>query len=208
MKSLVCLLVLCLCSGCASLPGFAPKKKGPVVQKSTPSPRKKPSRVRTDETVKAYPVGRYTDPNDPETMHERHTLYRRESSADWNYLPDAPYALPLGPTVANSDPSSSYYVKADAEQMNAQQKAYAQALQEQNRALQKRIESMQQEAGKVPELQRQIDRLKREREALPSPAPASNNKAQPAPTPEPVEGFSHAEPPLPEGSDLFTTNTP
>jgi hypothetical protein len=33
--------------------------------------------IRTPETVKAYPVGRYTDPNFPEEMHERHTLYRR-----------------------------------------------------------------------------------------------------------------------------------
>ena len=45
--------------------------------------------IRTPETVKAYPVGRYTDPNFPEEMHERHTLYRREQSADWNYHPVA-----------------------------------------------------------------------------------------------------------------------
>ena len=90
--------------------------------------------VRTPETVKAYPVGRYTDPNFPEEMHERHTLYRREQSADWNYRPSQPYALPLGPVVAESNPSPSYYAKTNAEQINAQQKAYAEALLEQNRA--------------------------------------------------------------------------
>lgn len=208
MKYLVSLLVLSLCSGCASLPGFASKKKSPSVEKTTSSHRKKPSRVRTDETVKAYPVGRYTDPNYPDEMHERHTLYRREDSPNWNYLPDAPYALPLGPTVANSDPSSSYYVNADAEQMNAQQKAYAEALTEQNRAMKKRIETMQQDSGKVPELQRQIDRLKRELDSLPSSAPKPKSEARPQPTPEPVEGFSSVEPPLPEESSLFTKNTP
>jgi hypothetical protein len=44
-------------------------------------------KLRTPEFVKAYPVGRYTDPNLPNQMHERHTLYRREHAADWNYRP-------------------------------------------------------------------------------------------------------------------------
>jgi hypothetical protein len=52
--------------------------------------------IRTPETVKAYPVGRYTDPNFPDEMHERHTLYRREQSAGWNYHPSQPHALPSG----------------------------------------------------------------------------------------------------------------
>jgi hypothetical protein len=204
MKLLRVVLAMCLCSGCATLNKLAPKKKKPVAEKTSSSLRKRSAKVRTDECVKAYPVGRYTDPNYPDEMHERHTLYRREESADWNYLPDAPYALPLGPTVANSDPSQSYYVKADAEQMNAQQKAYAEALQEQNRALKKRIESMQHEAGKVPELQRQIDRLKRDLDALPSPTPTP--KGHPS-SPEP-EGFSSTEPPVQEEPNLFTKNTP
>ena len=66
-------------------------------------------KVRTPEIVKAYPVGRYTDPNFPNQMHERHTLYRREQAAEWNYRPSKPYALPLGPVVAESNPSSSSY---------------------------------------------------------------------------------------------------
>lgn len=226
MKYLIPIVVLCLCSGCATLHKLAPKKKNSTVEKTTFSPRKKPSKVRTEETVKAYPVGRYTDPNYPDEMHERHTLYRREDSADWNYLPDAPYALPLGPTVANSAPSPSYYVNADNEQMNAQQKAYAEALMEQNRAMKKRIESMQQEAGKVPGLEKEIDRLKTELHSMPSPAAAPKGEAKPQPTPEPVEGFSDVEPPLPEpdksnapaifnafpvrreGLTTLTTNTP
>ena len=204
MKYLISLLVLSLFSACAT---HKPVKTKSHVSVSGHS-RRDQSKVRTPETVKAYPVGRYTDPNYPDEMHERHTLYRREDSPDWNCLPDAPYALPLGPTVANSDPSSSYYVKADAEQRNAQQKAYAEALTEQNRAMKKRIETMQQEAGKVPELQKQIDRLKRELDSLPSPAPTPKGEAHPQPTPEPVEGFSDVEPSLPGGSNLITKNTP
>jgi len=50
----------------------------------------------TYKPVKAYPVGRYTDPNFSNEMHERHTLYRREQTADWNYRPSQPQTLPLG----------------------------------------------------------------------------------------------------------------
>jgi hypothetical protein len=78
--------------------------------------------------VKVYPVGRYTDPNFPEEMHERHTIYRREESAGWNYHPSQRQALPLGPLAAVSNPSPSYCAKTNAEQISAQQKAYAQAL--------------------------------------------------------------------------------
>ena len=98
-------------------------------------------KVRTPETVKAYPLGRYTDPNFPEEMHERHTLYRREQSAEWNYRPSKPYALPLGPVIAQSNPSPSNYARTDAEQINAQQKAYAEALLEQNVALKSELMS-------------------------------------------------------------------
>ena len=73
-------------------------------------------------------MGRYTDPHFAEAMHERHTLYRREQAAEWNYRPSNTYALPLGPVVAESNPSPSDHAATDAEQMNAQQKAYAEAL--------------------------------------------------------------------------------
>jgi hypothetical protein len=99
--------------------------------------------IRTPETVKGYPVGRYTNPNFPEEMHEWHTLYRKEQSADWNYHPSRPHALPLGPVTAVSSPSPSYYATTNAEQVNAQQKAYAEALLEQNRAMKERIDALQ-----------------------------------------------------------------
>jgi len=126
--------------------------------------------VRSPEIVKSYPVGRYTDPNYPDAMHERHTLYRKEQSSDWNYQPNAPYALPMGPVVMPSNPSPSYYVKTNEEERNAQQRAYAATLQEENAAMKKRIESLQQESGKVPELQQQVEDLKKQLDDIPAPA--------------------------------------
>jgi hypothetical protein len=124
-------------------------------------------KVRTPETVKAYPVGRYTDPNFPEQMHERHTIYRREQSAQWNYRPSQPYALPLGPLVTTSNPSPSYFAKTNTEQINAQQKAYAESLLEQNAALKKRIDALQQKDSTIHDLQTEIERLRKELESRP-----------------------------------------
>jgi hypothetical protein len=132
--------------------------------------------IRTPETVKAYPVGRYTDPNFPNEMHERHTLYRREQAADWNYRPSQPQALPLGPLAAVSDPSPSYYAATNAEQINAQQKAYAEALLEQNRVMKERIEAFQKNESVIQSLQSEIERLKKERDSKKEPAPAEEDK--------------------------------
>lgn len=190
MKYLISILALSACAGCAS-------RKEPVtvaiVSGTSVSAKKLPS-VRIPETVKAYPVGRYTDPNYPDEMHERHTVYRREQSPDWNYLPDPPVAVPLGPTVAASNPSPSYYAKAEGE-LNAQQRAYAEALQEQNRAMKKRIETLQQEAGKVQGLEKEIDLLKKQIDDTPEPA-ATPNQPDPANTEE-ENVFSAVEPELP-----------
>jgi hypothetical protein len=187
MKILTVVLALCLCFGCATTHQPEPKKK-PTAGKVTSSSRKKTTKVRTDEEVKAYPVGRYSDPDLPGVMHERHTIYRVEQSPDWNYMPDAPYALPLGPTVARSNPSASYYVKTDSELMNAQQKAHNEALLEQNRALKKRIESLEQNESKN---QQEIDRLKKEMESLPAPQSAAPvEPASPEPESQPWTEFS------------------
>ena len=43
--------------------------------------------VRYSEVVRAYYVGRFVDPNHPETMNEQHPVYRIETSARWNLHP-------------------------------------------------------------------------------------------------------------------------
>lgn len=191
MKYLIAILTLCLCSACAT--------RKPVKIQSNPAvagiSRNDMPGVRVPETVKAYPAGRYTDPNFPDEMHERHTVYRREQSADWNYRPSEPYALPMGPTAAKSNPSPGYFQVTDEEQRSAQQKAYAEALLEQNRAMKKRVEDLQREAAKVPNLQQEVERLKSHPDFTPSPSPSPAE-------PSNDDAFSSAEPPLPEGEGI------
>ena len=61
--------------------------------------------VRYSENLKAYNVGRYVDPNNALLMHERHVLYRVETTAKWNLHPNAPATVALGPAVQIIDPA-------------------------------------------------------------------------------------------------------
>ena len=93
--------------GCASSnPPTLNVGAGPLPQKHNVSD---PASVRTPERLKAYPVGRYEDPNDPDVMHEGHTVYRAETSPEWDTDPNAQTSLPLGPgEMATADPSQQH----------------------------------------------------------------------------------------------------
>lgn len=80
MKSLPLFLAIFVVS-CAS--------KTPPVVKVEHSPGRDLSRaesgaVRFPEKIKAYPLGRYADPNNRGVMHEAHTIYRVETTPKWN----------------------------------------------------------------------------------------------------------------------------
>ncbi len=61
--------------------------------------------VRYSENIKAYNVGRYVDPNNALAMHERHVVYRVETTGKWNLHPNAPATVALGPAVRIIDPA-------------------------------------------------------------------------------------------------------
>ena len=46
--------------------------------------RNETAALRHPEILKAYPLGRYVDPNSRKVMHEAHTVYRVESTSKWN----------------------------------------------------------------------------------------------------------------------------
>jgi hypothetical protein len=61
--------------------------------------------IRYGENLKAYPIGRYVDPNNQLVMHESHTVYRVETTAKWNLHPNTPATVPSGPVVQIIDPA-------------------------------------------------------------------------------------------------------
>ena len=172
------ILLVCLFSGCATKKAVRSIQQAEVPG-TTIAPAEMPE-IRTPETMKAYPVGRYTDPNFSDQMHERHTLYRKEQSAEWNYHPSKPQALSLGPVTAVSSPSPSYYATTNTEQINAQQKAYAEALLEQNRAMKERIDALQKNESAMQSLQSEVERLKKELDSRKESAPAEEDNADPS----------------------------
>jgi hypothetical protein len=84
----IALIPLLFIASCASRPQFA--------YCPAPVPTVEPiEAVRYGEVVRAYHLGRYVDPNHPDTMHERHPVYRVEVSAHWNLHPGPPHAANL-----------------------------------------------------------------------------------------------------------------
>jgi hypothetical protein len=141
--SALLLLALFACAGCQSLTSGAAKAPPPPVVQPAPAPvagteldQNNVENVRVGETLKAYPAGRYVDPNDPDVMHEAHVIYRREAGADWNLNPNAPTVVPLGPVLAVGDPAREPApLPAELEQKMAEQNQLMASLIEQNEAL-------------------------------------------------------------------------
>jgi hypothetical protein len=97
------LIPLVLLTACAS--------KKPVVvhmNRSVPGtiiPAEDADSIRYGENLKAYTVGRYVEPDNPLVMHERHTVFRVETTAKWNLHPNPAVSVPMGPATRIVDPA-------------------------------------------------------------------------------------------------------
>lgn len=122
MKHLA-LIPLLFIASCASRPQ--------VVVRPLPQPAVEPiEAVRYGEVVRAYHVGRYVDPNHPETMHEQHSVYRVEVSSRWNLHPgplNTDNLLNPPPDAAFAPPPTNDVLVAE---MNRQREATASVMQE------------------------------------------------------------------------------
>lgn len=76
------LIPLLLFTSCASRPN--PRV---VVQPLSPPAVEPTESVRYAEVIRAYHIGRYVDPSNPDTMHERHSVYRVEAHTRWYLKP-------------------------------------------------------------------------------------------------------------------------
>jgi hypothetical protein len=117
------LIPLAFLASCASRPQYAFQ---PV-----PTSAVEPTEaVRYGEVVRAYHVGRYVDPNHPETMHEQHSVYRLEVSARWNLHPGPQNTANLlnpPPDAAFVPPPTNDVLVAE---MNRQRESTARVMQE------------------------------------------------------------------------------
>ncbi len=160
MKNSALLIVaaIALCGGCASVEKTDTPKAAaasPAVKTVTPATapvagtqmdQKNAENVRYNDSLKAYPINRYVDPNDPNVMHEGHVVYRREASAAWNLNPNAPTVVPLGPALAVADAAKQPNpLPAELEQKMAEQNQLMASLIEQNESLSKELARLNKE---------------------------------------------------------------
>jgi hypothetical protein len=148
------------------------------------------STVRSPGVVKAYPVGRYQDSDDPDLMHEGHTVYREENTPEWNTAPNAPTYVPLGPTtVAVADPAQQHTVlTAELEQRLKQEDQLLHTTYEQNERLAQEIKDLQASQQHLPLV------------LSPTPSPVATPKPQPQ-TPSPSQPSSVI--PAPQSKSWF-----
>ncbi len=123
------LIPIVLVASCASRPQLAVRP--------LPTPAVEPvESVRYGEVVRAYHVGRYVDPNHPETMHEQHPVYRIEVSARWNLHPgplSSANLLNPPPDAAFAPPPTNDALIAE---MNRQRETTGRVIQEAERLAQ------------------------------------------------------------------------
>jgi hypothetical protein len=132
---LLFIIPLVFLTACASRPTVV---KMPAAVPGTVMPSEGAESVRYSENIKAYPVGRYVDPNNSFVMHERHTVYRVETTAKWNLHPNGPASIPLGPPLGIID-AAKYGAPVSAEVLAEvnKQKATTQALLDQGTRIDK-----------------------------------------------------------------------
>jgi|SRR5579883_1219005 hypothetical protein len=103
------LIPLVFVASCASRPQL-------VVRPTPPAAVEPVEAVRYSEVVRAYYIGRFVDPNHPDTMNEQHPVYRIESSARWNLHPGSAQTVNLlnpPPDAAFAPPLANDAVTAE-----------------------------------------------------------------------------------------------
>ena len=129
--------------------------------------------VRYAENIKAYPLGRYVDPNNSRIMHEGHSIYRIETTAKWNLHPNVPVSVPLGPvrvrdTAKTTSPVGNELV-AELNQQKEATKAVmqgGQAVSQKLSELANKLQQTQQIVTQNAQLKQEVDNTKQRLDAL------------------------------------------
>ncbi len=100
---LALLALVALTAGCASRTASNSRVRSEIVVTPPPAPPLNEAGVWLPDGIKAYPVGRYVDPADPNIMHERHVLYRREQQGDWRLQTNADRQILIGNTMGDGE---------------------------------------------------------------------------------------------------------
>lgn len=187
------LIPLVLLASCASRP------QPHIAVRPLPPPTVEPvEAVRYDDVIRAYHLGRYVDPNHPETMHEQHPVYRVEASARWNLHPrtlNTPNLLNPPPDAAFVPPPTNDVIIAEMNrQREATERVMAQALKlarsyDELQGFLNEIKAVARDnatmRGRVAEAERRIAETEKELRKLAMPKPVSPTNGLPPSVAEP-----------------------
>jgi len=193
MKTILILSLPVMLAACAS-------QHKPVVQVTplsvpgTTLPSEGIDSVRYAENIKAYPLGRYVDPNNSGIMHEAHIIYRVETTAKWNLHPNAPVSVPLGPVrIRDTAKTTSPVANELIAELNQQKEATKAVMQGGQLVSQKlselanKLQQTQQIVTQNAQLKQEVDNTQQRLDALEEQVRAKQSTATPKQQPDQFE---------------------
>lgn len=145
--------------------------------------------VRTQDVVKAYPNGRYVDPNDANTMYGQGVAYQVQQNANWNLNNNDPVHVPLGPVTEYTTPAGNAGATSpDLEQQLREEASVVKVVTSENDRLMQELDKLrlaladaQTDKAKLADLQTQLKTLEDEKVKEDTAAKVSPPQTQPSP---------------------------
>jgi hypothetical protein len=145
--------------------------------------------VRTQDVVKAYPNGRYVDPNDGNTMYGQGVAYQVQQNGSWNLNNNDPVHVPLGPVTEYTAPAGNANTTSpELEQKLREEDSVVKVVTSENDRLMQELDKLrlaladaQTDKAKLADLQNQLKALQDEK--VQEDNAAKVNAAQTQPTP-------------------------
>jgi hypothetical protein len=186
MKTLLPLSLIALAlAGCASSkPDVTDMNPTPVTGNTVAS--NSVESVHTQDVIKAYPTGRYVDPNDGNVMYGQGVAYQVQQNGSWNLNNNDPVHVPLGPVTEYTTPAGNPNVTSpELEQRLREEDSVVKVVTSENDRLMQELDRLrlaladaQTDKAKLADLQNQLKALEDEKvkedaaqAATPQPSP-------------------------------------
>lgn len=166
MKISILILLLALGSACSSDPEIIPEV--PVKKEAVFIPdsngifvnENDMAKLRYQEQLKAYSIGRLEDSVDSSIMHDSHLIYRVESDSAWNLQPGLDIQMPFQAPLASSTPDNPELLKAEIEVKANEQRAIYKYLKEASDKASSQIDALEESVQISKKLLNQNNGLK------------------------------------------------
>jgi hypothetical protein len=147
--------------------------------------------VRTQDVIKAYPNGRYVDPNDGNVMYGQGVAYQVQQNGNWNLNNNDPVHVPLGPVTEYTTPAGNPNATSpELEQRLREEDSVVKVVTSENDRLMQELDKLrlaladaQTDKAKLADLENQLKVLEDEK-AKEDAAQASPPQTQPSPPPK------------------------